>query len=171
MSSVLLEESVAEWLCTAAGSGLLVPSSSSCCLHHYHHHRHCTPPTPTPHRLSPCTTPLLLSLGNCLRALPACSVIGQWRGGVPSPDSASCTDCCVLVFRTPPHSTFIHAHIQVATPPPPPTPPQPPAVIARQHTQASLPTGSLIGQSRMAQTSCSGVFLENLGDIHRTEPE
>ncbi|KAJ4924224.1 hypothetical protein JOQ06_000464 [Pogonophryne albipinna] len=56
------------------------------------------------------TAPRLSSLGNCLRALPACSVIGRWHGGVPLPDPASCTDYCLLmqhIQASLPHGNFI----------------------------------------------------------------
>lgn len=56
-------------------------------------------------------------LGNCLRILPACSVIGRWHGGVPLPDPASCADYCLLVFQCTPIS-HSHPHTHTYSPPP-----------------------------------------------------
>lgn len=56
------------------------------------------PPRPSP-------PPPLSPPSNWLRALPACSLIGRRRGGVPVPDPAGCADCCLLVF--PPYT---HSH-------------------------------------------------------------
>lgn len=71
--------------------------------HHYYFHHHHRPLSPAPHpRLLPCTALRLPSLGNCLRALPACSVIGRWHGGVPLPDPASCTaSSCFTTYPLP----------------------------------------------------------------------
>lgn len=148
--SVSLEESVAEWLCTAAGSGLLVPPLLL--HHHYYFHHHHRPLSPAPHpRLLPCTALRLPSLGNCLRALPACSVIGRWHGGVPLPDPASCTaSSCFTTYPLPtPCLSYTYTHTQIH-----PTPLDP---IARQRIQAFLPPRNFIGQSRMAQTCSSGM--------------
>lgn len=141
--SVSLEESVAEWLCTAAGSGLsaspppaplpLLPPQPP------------LPVKPLPPRFLPRTALQLPLLGNCLHPLPACSVIGRWHGGVPLPDPASCTDYCLLMFQHTPTPTHT---------------PHPLTPVARLHIQASLPPGNFIGQSRMAQTCCCGCFWE-----------
>lgn len=75
------------------------------------------PPPPPP--LQPCPPPppslahtalWLPSLGNCLRILPACSVIGRWHSGVPLPDPASCADYCLLMFQrsSRPSTPLIH---------------------------------------------------------------
>lgn len=114
------------------------------------------PPPAPPSPILPCAARWLSSLGNCLRALPAWSVIGRWHGAAPLPDPASCTDYCLLMFSvyTLPSSLrhpLTHTH----------TPPAPFALVARQLIQASCLSGISLAQSRTAQTCCSGnVFWE-----------
>lgn len=111
-NGVSLEESVAEWLCTAAGSGLSVPPHTHFPLlllqHYQQHHYNLGLSSPF---LSLARTALWLPLlGNCLRILPACSVIGRWHGSMPLPDPASCADYCLLMFQC--------THPPTHTPPP-----------------------------------------------------
>lgn len=117
---VSLEESLAERLCTAAGCGLLVPPYFPLrLLHHYHHHHSNLAPPPPPSLAH--TALWLPSLGNCLRILPACSVIGRWHSGVPLPDPASCADYCLLMFQRSSHPSIPpHTHLLLAP-------------VARQH--------------------------------------
>lgn len=108
---VSLEESVAEYSCTAAGLLVAPPPSFYTTT--------ITTVGTAAHSYPPASSPRGALAVPVARQLPPRSLIGRWHGSVPLPDPASCTDCRRrLVFHADPSPL--------------------PAAIARQHRHPCL---------------------------------